>query len=252
MIDLTGKSVIITGAASGIGRATAILAASLGANLTLGDRTEEAGASVVDEIEAAGGTAQFVRCDVAQEDDVEALVAAAVSRYGQLDGALNNAGRLSVGKDLHDLTWDEIEQVYAVNVKGVFLCMKYEIRELLRTGGGSIVNTASGSSVVAFPRAADYVSSKHAVLGLTRAAALDYAQHNIRVNCVMPGTVLTPMLEGLFESAPETKAFLESRIPMGRLAQPEEMAGSVIWMLSNQASYVTGAAISVDGGYTTT
>lgn len=252
MIDLTGKSLIITGAASGMGRATALLAAELGARLTLGDRTEEAGAQVVEEIRASGGDAQFVRCDVTDEGDVEALVAAAVGRFGKLDGAFNNAGRPNIGKVLHELTWADMEQVYAVNVKGVFLCLKYEIPELLKAGGGSIVNTASASSVIAFPDAADYVSSKHAVLGLTRAAALDYAQRNIRVNCIMPGTVMTPMLEGLFESAPDTKTFLESRIPMGRLARPEEMADSVVWMLSGRASYLTGAAISVDGGYTTT
>ncbi|PZU56824.1 MAG: oxidoreductase [Sphingobium sp.] len=252
MIDLTGKSLIVTGAASGIGRATALLAAELGARVTLGDMSDDAGAKVVEDILTRGGEAQFVHCNVANEGDVERLVNAAVTRFGKLDAAFNNAGRPNIGKQLHDLTSDELEQVFAVNVKGVFLCLKYEIPELLKAGGGSIVNTASASSVIAFPDAADYVSSKHAVLGLTRAAALDYAQRNIRVNCIMPGTVMTPMLAGLFESAPDTKTFLESRIPMGRLARPEEMADSVVWMLSDRASYVTGAAISVDGGYTTT
>lgn len=252
MIDLKGKSIIITGAASGMGRSTALLAGQLGASLTLGDRTEEAGSELVKEIEASGGIAQFVRCDVTNEDDVKQLVGAAVDRYGRLDGAFNNAGVPNIGKVVHDLTWEEMERTYAVNVKGVFLCLKYEIPEMLKTGGGAIVNTASASSAVAFPAGADYISSKHAVLGLTRAAALDYAQQGIRVNCVMPGTVLTPMLKGLFETAPETKTFLESRVPMGRLAEPEEIADSVVWMLSDRASYLTAAGISVDGGYTAT
>mgnify|MGYP000299896087 CR=1 FL=1 len=252
MIDLTGKSIIGNGEASGIGRAAALLLSSLGARVTLGDRTEDAGAALVEEIAAAGGSAQFVRCDVTNEDDVEQLVASTVSRWGRLDGAFNNAGLPNTGKDLHELSWDEMERVYSVNVKGVFLCLKYEIREMLRTGGGSIVNTASASSLVAFPQAADYVSSKHAVLGLTRTAALDYAQRNIRVNCIMPGTVHTPMLDALFATAPETKAFLESRIPMGRLGKPEEMADTVAWMLSDRASYVTGAGVSIDGAYTAT
>ena len=252
MIDLTGKSIIITGAASGMGRATAILAAQLGAKLTLSDRTDDAGAALVAEIEAVGGTAQFVHCDVTNEQDVQQLVAAAVSRFSRLDGAFNNAGVPNIGKPLHELSWEDMERTYSVNVKGVFLCLKYEIPEMLKAGGGSIVNTASASSIVAFPEAADYVSSKHAVFGLTRAAALDYAQHGIRVNCVLPGTVLTPMLRGLFDSAPETKDFLESRIPMGRVAQPEEIADSVVWMLSDRASYLTAAGLSVDGGYTAT
>lgn len=252
MIDLTGKSIIITGAASGMGRATALLASQLGANLTLGDLSAEAGATLVAEIEANGGAAQFIRCNVSNENEVQQLVTAAVNRFSRLDGGFNNAGIPNTGKLLHELSWEDMERIYSVNVKGVFLCMKYQIPEMLKTGGGSIVNTASASSVIAFPDASDYVSSKHAVFGLTRAAALDYAQQGIRVNCVLPGTILTPMLEGLFESAPETKTFLESRIPMGRLGRPEEIADSVVWMLSDRSSYLTAAGISVDGGYTAT
>ena len=145
-----------------------------------------------------------------------------------------------------------MEKVYAVNVKGVFLCLKYQLPELLKTGGGSIVNMASAAAQVAFPLGADYISSKHAVMGLTRAAALDYAEKGIRVNTILPGTVHTPMLDGLFASSPESKTFLESRIPVGRLGKSEEVAEAVVWMLSGRSSYVTATGLSVDGGYTAT
>jgi 2,5-dichloro-2,5-cyclohexadiene-1,4-diol dehydrogenase 1 len=250
--DLQDKSIIVTGGASGIGRATAELAARQGARVTISDLSEPAGHQVVEQIRSAGGTAQFQRADVSNEADVIALVAAAVRQYGRLDGAFNNAGRPNIGKLLHELSLEEFEKVQAVNVRGVFLCMKYQIPEMLKGGGGAIVNTASAASLIAFPLAADYVASKHAVLGLTRAAALDYAAQNIRVNAVQPGTIRTPMLDGLFAASPESEQFLVARTPMGRLGKPEEIAEGVVWLLSDKASYVTATGLSIDGAYTAT
>lgn len=250
MRDLEQKSLTITGGGSGMGRATALLAARMGAQITLSDINEAGGQNVVAEIRAAGGTAQFIRVDVGSEADVQGMVNLAVKTYGKVDCGFNNAGLPNTGKPIHEISSEEMERVWSVNVRGVFYCMKYQISAMLGTGGGAIVNMGSACSHVVIPDGPDYVSSKHAVLGLTRSAAIDYATKGIRINAVLPGTVHTPMLDGLFASSPESKEFLESQTPIRRLGQPNEIAEAVVWLLSDKASYVTGTGFSVDGGYT--
>ena len=246
-MNLSGKSVLVTGAGSGMGRDTALLAARAGARVTAADLNSDLGQETVAEIGKTGGIGQFVRCDVSDEAQVAAMADAALSAYGRLDAAYNNAGVPNTGKLVHDLSQSEFRRVMEVNVVGVFLCMKYEIAAMLRTGGGSIVNAASAAGSIAFDASADYVASKHAVIGMTKAAAIDYAKSGIRVNAVMPGIVRTPMLAGLFSTKPEAEEYFLSRTPMGRLGEPREIANAVLWLMSEDASFVTGAGISVDG-----
>ena len=248
-MSLSGKSILVTGASTGIGRDTALLAAKAGARVTVADVNSDLGRATADEIAKMGGIGQFVRCDVSNEEDVASMVEATVSAYGRIDACFNNAGVANTGKRVHELGQAEFRRVIDVNVVGVFLCMKHEIAAMLRTGGGAIVNTASAAGAIAFDAASDYVASKHAVLGLTKAAALDYAKSGIRVNAVMPGIVRTPMLAGLFAAAPEAEQYFVDRTPMGRLGEPGEIAKAVLWLMSDDASFVTGAGLSVDGAF---
>jgi 2,5-dichloro-2,5-cyclohexadiene-1,4-diol dehydrogenase 1 len=250
MQDLTNKSIVVTGGGSGMGREASLLLARAGALITVADVGDEAGKETVQLIEAAGGTAQFVHTDIADEGQVEGMVSAAVSSYGRLDGAFNNAAIPQLGKPLHELSYSKVKRTFDVNALGPFLCLKYEITAMLETGGGAIVNTASTAGVVAFPSAAEYISSKHAVVGLTKAAAIDYATKGIRVNTILPGATLTPMLRGAMAAQPGLEEYLMAQQPIGRLAQPHEMATAVLWLLSEDASFVTGASIPVDGGFT--
>lgn len=248
MKGLAGKSIIVTGGGSGIGAAVALYLAREGARVTLADVNEAGGHATVRSVESEGGTAQFVATDVSQEEDVKALVAAAVRTYGKLDGACNAAGVSQRGKIMHEVTAEEWDRCHGINLRGMFLCNKYEVLSMIETGGGAIVNIASTVSMVAVQNGAEYCASKAGVMGLVRGAALDYATKGIRVNAVLPGGTLTPMLKGAIEQDPGLEKALTDVHPMKRFGQPSEIAGAVLWLLSDDASFVTGSSIAVDGG----
>lgn len=249
-LNLTDRVIIVTGGGSGIGQAAAHLLASRGARVVVADMNEAGGRGTVEAIRALGGLAAFVRTNVANEDDVRAMVSFAVAEFGALHGAFNNAGRSSSGVPLTNMSLGEWRQVIDVNLTGVFLCMKHEIDHMLKNGGGAIANTSSGAGVVGFPHSIDYVASKHGVVGLTRAAAADYSSKGIRINAILPGGVDTPMLNSVMGSNPVVKQAVEQGHPIGRLAQPAELAEAAAWLLSDSASFVTGATFAIDGGYT--
>jgi len=249
---LQGKYALVTGGASGIGRATALAMAREGARVAVADRTEDLAAATVAAINAAGGQAIAIACDVAREDQVQAMVARAIAAFGRVDCAFNNAGISPrhvgpAGQRVHELAAASWAGMVDVNLTGVFLCMKHEIPHMLAQGGGAIVNTASILGLVGTTGASSYVAAKHGVVGLTRAAAADYAQDNIRVNCVCPGYIETPMTTETVRERGET---LMAKVPARRLGQPEDIAESVVWMCSTRAGFVTGSANVVDGGYT--
>jgi NAD(P)-dependent dehydrogenase (short-subunit alcohol dehydrogenase family) len=246
---LRGKVALVTGAASGIGRAAALAFASAGARVVVADVAREAGERTVGEIRAAAGDAIFVACDVSRAPEVEAMVAEAVATYGRLDCAFNNAGIGLTYTPLHELDEERWQRILAVNLTGVWLCMKYEIRQMLTQGGGAIVNTASIDGLSGAAGLADYVASKHGVVGLTRTAALEYATRGIRVNAVCPGMIRTPMVEAGIRERPELEARLIAQEPVGRLGTPEEIAAAAVWLCSDAASFVTGHAMPVDGGF---
>jgi NAD(P)-dependent dehydrogenase (short-subunit alcohol dehydrogenase family) len=242
------KVAIVTGGSSGIGRATAIALAKLGVKVVIAARRSEEGEETVLLIKEAGSDGIFVKTDVANEDEVKSLVEKTINKYDRLDYAVNNAGVGEKMRSLTDQTSYTFDQIMNVNVKGVWLSMKYEIPEMIRTGGGSIVNMSSGAGVVGFPQMAIYIASKHAVLGLTKSAALEYAKSGIRINAVAPGGVETEMLD---QTVGENHQFLEtfkSMHPIGRIGNPEEIANAVVWLLSDKASFVLGHTLLVDGG----
>jgi 2,5-dichloro-2,5-cyclohexadiene-1,4-diol dehydrogenase 1 len=247
---LAGKVVIVTGAAAGIGRTAAARMAAVGAKVVLADINAEAGADNAREIRDAGGEALFVPTDIASEDAVRAMVDAATDRFGRLDGAFNNGAVASRGGRIHEMTLEAWQRTLSVNLTGTFLCMKYEIAAMLESGGGAIVNTSSTAGLCAFPMIPDYCAAKHGVIGLTRNAARDYGERKIRVNALAPGSVRTPMLQSaVLDSDPAAEARIVAGNPLGRISEPFEQADAAIWLLSDTASYVTGAVIPVDGGY---
>lgn len=251
---LEEKTIIVTGGGSGIGRAAAIACAAAGARVVVADVRVAHGHDAVSAIRQRDGEAIFVATDVADEAQAEALVATAVDKFGRLDGAFNNAGLAQTNVLLHDLPATQWRRIQSVNYDGVFFCMKHEIRAMLRTGGGSIVNTSSTLGRVAVPRSADYCGSKGGVLGLTKGAAVDYGQQRIRVNAILPGAVDTPMVQAL-TSDPQFAGLLEklrTSHPVGRIGLPEEIAAAAVWLLSDLSSFVTGVELAVDGGFLAT
>lgn len=247
-----GKVVIVTGASSGIGRAAAIEFANEGAQVIVAARRVEKSEQVVKQIRDEGGEATFIQTDVAVAESIRAMVAKAVDRYGGVDCAFNNAGIVGdVYRPTADHTEENWDRVMDINLKGVWLCMKYEIPEMLKRGGGAIVNNASifaerGDAAQHVP----YVVSKHGLLGLTKMAAIEYARKGIRVNAVCPGTTHSEIIDPVFESYPAEAARMVEQVPMGRVAEAVEVARTVLWLCSKDASYVTGQAIAADGGFT--
>ncbi len=245
---VAGKVALVTGAGSGIGRATALAFAREGARVVVSDLDETAGKTVADEIARAGGDARAVACDVTDEAQVEALVRAALDAFGRLDCAHNNAGGPGQGGRMHEIPTQEWNAILALNLTSVFLCMKHEIPVMARQGGGAIVNTASGAGLVAVPLLAHYAAAKHGVLGLTKTAAIENARTGVRVNAVCPGSVETPALRAHMAKDPAIAKGILATQPGGRLGRPEEIAESVVWLCSERASFVTGESFVVDGG----
>ncbi len=244
----SGKCVLVTGGATGIGRAAALAFAREGASVVIGDVDDRA-EEVVSAIREQGGDAIYVHTNVTDPSQVDSLIAKCVNQYGRLDCAFNNAGILPDTKFLHETTDDIFDQIIAVDVKGVFNAMRAEILHMMSNGGGSIVNTASVAGVIADPGMSVYVAAKHAVVGLTKAAAIEYADKNVRINAIAPGLVETPMTRRWLDN-PEFNNILMAGIPMKRPAQPEEMCGAVLYLCSDDASFTTGQLSIIDGGQT--
>jgi NAD(P)-dependent dehydrogenase (short-subunit alcohol dehydrogenase family) len=252
MKQFTNKVALVTGGTSGIGSATAIAFAKAGAKVVVAGRRQKEGDEVVATIKNNGGEAIFVKTDVTKESDVAALVEKTVATFGRLDVAFNNAGiEGELNKQTHEQTAENYRSVMDINVLGVLLSMKYQIPAMLKNGGGAIVNNSSIGGVIGFGGVGVYAASKHAVIGLTKTAALEYAKQNIRVNAVLPGGIVTPMLdrfvggiEGDFHKQ------LASMHPIGRTGTPDEIAAPVLWLCSDQASFVTGHSLAADGGFT--
>jgi NAD(P)-dependent dehydrogenase (short-subunit alcohol dehydrogenase family) len=246
--DLTGKVALVTGAASGIGAASAVAFAAAGARVAACDRDLAGAEATAKLIGEGGGEAIAVAVDVTDAAQVEAMVGQVVARFGRLDCAHNNAGITGASAPTADYDPAQWDLVLAVNLTGVFHCLRHELTAMLRTGGGAIVNTASFSGLVAVPRIPAYVASKHGVVGLTKAAAVEYGRKGIRVNAVCPGSTRTPMVDGFSGGDPRLEEAMAAASPMRRLAEPEEIARSVVWLCSNEASFVNGHALAVDGG----
>lgn len=247
--EMDGKVALVTGAAGGIGRAAALAFARSGAAVLVSDVNAVGGEETVALIEKCGGAASFATCDVSDSEAVKAMVAAAADRFGRLDYAFNNAGINNLGANEYDeATW---ARSIAINLTGVMLCMREEVEVMLRTGGGAIVNTSSINGLVGNPGQPAYTASKHGVIGLTRHAALRWAQAGIRVNAVCPGVIETPMTAPLVAD-PEMRKLIDSMTPMGRMGQADEIAEAVVWLCSDAASFVTGHPLVVDGGATAT
>ena len=244
-----GQVALVTGGSGGIGRATALEFARQGARVVVSDVLREAGQETARLIGAAGGQATFIETDVTRAAEVQALVGQTVETYGRLDCAFNNAGIEGGMAKTGDYTEERWEQVIRINLKGVWLCMKYEIQHMLGHGGGAIVNTASVAGLVGFRYGPAYVASKHGVNGLTKTAALEYAKAGIRVNAVCPGVIRTPMFERGLQKNPRLEERFAGVHPVGRIGQPEEIARAVVWLCSSAASFVTGTQLPVDGGF---
>ena len=250
MKEFDGKVALVTGGGSGIGRATALAFAREGAQVVIGDRNTRRGEETVSLIRNAGGTASFRRTDVLVAADIEALVEHAISEYGGLDLAFNNAGIEGDVRPLVEQTEANYDTLMDINVKGVWLSMKYEIPRMLERGGGAIVNSSSVAGVIGFPGLGIYIASKHAVIGLTKTAALEYSAQGIRVNAVNPALIDTEMVDRLAAGLNMKKDDLSTLHPIGRIGQVDEVADAVLWLCSGRASFVTGHSLVVDGGFT--
>jgi NAD(P)-dependent dehydrogenase (short-subunit alcohol dehydrogenase family) len=243
-----GKVALVTGGSSGIGQAACYLYAREGAKVVVSDIDEQRGDETVRAIEDKGTEAMFVRADVSKPDECEAMVGAALEKYGRLDIAFNNAGIGGEANLTADYSIEGWQKVVAINLSSVFYCMKYEIPAMLQSSGGAIVNMASILGRVAFQNSPAYVAAKHGVVGLTKTAAVEYAKQGLRINAVGPGFISTPLISGLEEDR-KTRDLLISLHPVGRLGEPEEVAELVLWLSSEKASFVTGAYYAIDGGY---
>ena len=245
------KVALVTGGTSGIGKTTALAFAAAGAKVVIAGRREHEGGATIAEIEQAGGTAIFVKTDVTDEAAVENLIEKTIERFGKLDCAFNNAGTEGVSVPITEATAEDFDRTFEVNVKGTFFSLKHEIRQMLKQGGaGAIVNTSSISGLIGFPQMAFYSASKHAILGLTKSVALEVAKQNIRVNAVSPAGIETEMLDRLIGGNEAATAGFTAAHPIGRVGRAEEIANAVLWLCSDEASFVVGQSLTVDGGYT--
>lgn len=243
---LEGKSGLITGSASGIGRATALAFAREGASVTVADIIDDAGKKVVGEIESAGGRARFVHLDVTSESDVENAVRSTVDAFGRLDCAVNNAGTTGVGGMIQQISLEDWRKTMSINLESVFLCLKYELPVMQEQKCGAIVNVASGAGLIAVPGLSPYCASKHGVLGLTKTAAVENARCGVRVNAICPGSTDTPMLRAAMDASPVMEKMIMSSLPSGRLGTPDEIAEAAVWLCSDRAAYVSGESMLVD------
>ncbi|HEV2709079.1 MAG TPA: glucose 1-dehydrogenase [Edaphobacter sp.] len=242
----TNKVVLITGAASGIGRAAALAFAAEGARVVILDRSLDALEAVQASLKNEGSEVLAIACDVSSPDQVEGAIKQLVDRFGRLDVAFNNAGVENKAAPVHEIDLAEWDRILGINLRGTFLCMKHELAQMVKQSGGVVVNTSSGAGIRGVAGGAAYAASKHAIIGLTRSAALDYARQNIRVNAVLPGNIETPMMERFTGGDIQKAIDLE---PVGRLGKPEEIAEAVLWMASDLGGFVTGAATVIDGGW---
>lgn len=245
-----GKVAFVTGAGSGIGRATALAFASAGTSVAVADISEESSCETAQLIEEQGGRAVAVKCDVTKAEEVKTALDQTIKEFGRLDFAFNNAGIEQRNAAVADFEEDEWNRIIDTNLRGAFLCMKYEIPLLLKQGGGAIVNVSSGAGVIGIKGGAAYTAAKHGVIGLTKSAALDYAAQNIRVNAVAPGYIDTPMMDRFTGGTTEGQKKVIAQEPIGRMGQPEEIANAVVWLCSDASSFIVGHALIIDGGQT--
>jgi len=246
---MTQKVAVITGGATGIGKSTAMLLARKGIKVVISGRREAVGQKAIEEIRAQGGDASFIAADVDNETQVSQIIGFAVEKYGRLDLAVNNAGISNETKTIGDSDPAKFQAMLQTNVMGVYLCMKYEIQQMLKNGGGSIVNLASIAGLNGIPYAGPYAATKHAVVGLTKSGALDYATQNIRINAVAPGAIKTDIIAGSIAQGQYDEATISAMHPMARMGNPEEIAHGIAWLLLDEASFVTGHILNIDGGF---
>mgnify|MGYP000008797928 FL=1 len=250
MSGVSGKITLVTGGGSGIGKATALLFGKNGAKVVIANRTVETGEATANEIIANGGEAIFIQADLSKTDSIQNLFKKIIDKYGRLDAAFNNAGIAGSLANTIQCTEEDWDIAMNINLKSVWLCMKYEIEQMLKQEtGGAIVNTASAAGLVALPGAAAYAVAKHGVVGLTKTAAIEFVKQNIRVNCVCPSFVGTPLTMAVNAAYPEFVQAAFALQPIGRVGTPEEIANSVVWLCSDEASFTTGCALAIDGGY---
>jgi NAD(P)-dependent dehydrogenase (short-subunit alcohol dehydrogenase family) len=248
--SFTGKVAFVTGAANGIGRAAALAFAREGASVIVADVSEQGNQTTTRLIQEAGGRALAVQCDVTRTEEIKAALDKGVQAFGRLDFAFNNAGVEQPVQPAADLTEEDWDRIIDIDLRGVFLCMKHEIPLMLKQGGGAIVNTSSGAGVKGIAGQAAYCAAKYGIVGLTKAAALDYAKSNIRINAVCPGIIETPMMGRFSGGTPEGRAKVIAQEPIGRMGKPEEIAAAVVWLCSDPAAFVVGHAMVIDGGQT--